>query len=307
MALSFVRPGILSLKQHPEFSEKWLQERICEDPSILGLGDIDLVAVEKSIPRAGRLDLLLHDDQLNRRYEVELMLGATDPSHIIRCIEYWDIERRRYPAYDHVAVLVAEDITSRFLNVMSLLAGSIPLIALRMSALSVDDKVALHFTPVLNQTTLRSDDEYELGKRAGGRGTETDRAWWEQRSTPRILSICDELLQAVEQISSQPHRLLYRKKIIDFVAKSDAARRVWCTPKKTLVHIGAYMANPEAWVKRFEDAGLPATLKRGNKAVRTTVTADEFEEHKGLLRQFIQEAIDNRGEPGNDFPAGQAI
>ena len=27
-------------------------------------------------------------------------------SHIIRTIEYWDIERRRYPAYEHVAVLV---------------------------------------------------------------------------------------------------------------------------------------------------------------------------------------------------------
>ena len=30
--------------------------------------------------------------------------------------EYWDIERRRYPQYDHCAVLIAEDITSRFLN-----------------------------------------------------------------------------------------------------------------------------------------------------------------------------------------------
>ena len=30
-------------------------------------------------------------------YEVEVMLGETDPSHIIRCIEYWDIEKRKYP------------------------------------------------------------------------------------------------------------------------------------------------------------------------------------------------------------------
>jgi hypothetical protein len=154
MALSFARPEVLSFKHHPKFSEKRLQERIGEDPSILGLGDIELAAVEKAIPRAGRLDLLLHNDQLNRRYAVELMLGATDPSHIIRCIEYWDVERRRYPAYDHVAVLVAEDITSRFINVMSLLAGSIPLIALRLCALKVDDKVVLHFITVLDQTSL---------------------------------------------------------------------------------------------------------------------------------------------------------
>lgn len=295
MALSFVRPEVLTLKGHPELSEKWLQDRICEDPSILGLGDIELVAAEKILPKAGRLDLLLHDDQLNRRYEVELMLGATDPSHIVRCIEYWDIERRRYPAYDHVAVLVAEDITSRFLNVMSLLAGSIPLIALRMSAIKIDDKVMLHFTPVLDQTSLRSDDEYELGERAGSRGTETDRSWWAQRSSTQILAICDELLKIAEHASGQRHRMSYRKIIIDFVSEADGVRRVWCVPKKTLIHVGCYVAEPEAWIGRFEDAGLAATLRRGNKAVRATVTADDFQEHEALLRQFIQEGVGGAG------------
>jgi len=33
----------------------------------------------------------------NTRYHVELQLGATDESHIIRTIEYWDTERRRWP------------------------------------------------------------------------------------------------------------------------------------------------------------------------------------------------------------------
>ena len=42
----------------------------------------------------------------SQRYEVELRLGATDEFHIIRCIEYWDIELRRYPSYEHIAVLV---------------------------------------------------------------------------------------------------------------------------------------------------------------------------------------------------------
>ena len=29
---------------------------------------------------------------LRREYETDVQLGATDPSHIIRTIEYWDIE-----------------------------------------------------------------------------------------------------------------------------------------------------------------------------------------------------------------------
>ena len=290
MSLLFTRPEVLSLRNHPEFSEKWVQDLICSDPSILGLGEVELVAAEKLLPRAGRLDLILHDDQLNRRYEVELMLGATDPSHIIRCIEYWDVERRRYPAYDHVALLVVEDITSRFLNVMALLAGSIPMMALQMTALKVDDKIVLHFARVLDQTTLRSDDEYELGERAGGGAADTDRAWWEQRSKSSLLAICDEILQMVTEITGQPHRMRYRKKVIDLVAERDDNRRIWCQPKKTMVHVGAYLAQPEAWVKRFEDAGLPATLRRGNKAARTTLTPDEFKEQKPLLREFIQDA-----------------
>lgn len=32
----------LSLKAHPEISERWVQERIAESPVILGLGDVVL-------------------------------------------------------------------------------------------------------------------------------------------------------------------------------------------------------------------------------------------------------------------------
>src|SRR6266576_1862407 len=117
--VTYAKHEHISLKGHPDFGEKWLQERIVEDPSILGLGEVIVIERERPQERAGRLDLLLADPEQNRRYEVELMLGSTDESHIIRCIEYWDIERRRYPGYEHCAVLIAEDITSRFLNVVS--------------------------------------------------------------------------------------------------------------------------------------------------------------------------------------------
>ena len=79
-------------------------------------------------------DLLLSDASTNTCYEVEIQLGATDESHIIRTIEYWDLEKNRYPLYDHVAVIVAEDVTSRFLNVISLLNRAVPLIAIQMNA-----------------------------------------------------------------------------------------------------------------------------------------------------------------------------
>src|SRR5690606_37295412 len=104
---------------------------------------------ERSLPGGGRLDMLLLEEESNRRFEVEIMLGKTDPSHIIRTIEYWDLERRRYPAYDHVAVVIAENITARFLNVMSLLAGSIPLVAIQLDALQIHENIVLNSVQVL--------------------------------------------------------------------------------------------------------------------------------------------------------------
>ncbi|MCC6474606.1 MAG: hypothetical protein IT514_12780, partial [Burkholderiales bacterium] len=150
-----VVPEPISLRNHPDFSEKWLEDQIVENPSLLKLGEVEVRGRQRIQPRAGRLDLLLEDVESRKRYEVELQLGKTDESHVIRTIEYWDIERKRYPQYEHCAVVVAEDITSRFLNVLGLFNGIIPLIAIQLQAVRVGDGVALIFTQVL--------DELELG------------------------------------------------------------------------------------------------------------------------------------------------
>lgn len=134
---NYIKPERISLAAHPELDEKWVQKLIADDPGILGLGELQLKDKERIQPRAGRLDLLLQDTETKRRYEVELQLGETDEAHIIRTVEYWDIERKRYPQYEHCAVLVAEDIISRFLNVISLFNGTIPLIAIQMQALKL--------------------------------------------------------------------------------------------------------------------------------------------------------------------------
>src|SRR5512141_1401575 len=151
MNYNYVRHERFLLKTHPAFDEKWVQEKIAEDPSILGIGELILKDQERNQPRAGRLDLLFQDLDSNLRYEVEIQLGKTDECHIFRTIEYWDLERKRYPQYDHVAVLIAEDVTSRFLNIISLLNSFIPLVAIQLNAISVSDLIALVFTVVIDQ------------------------------------------------------------------------------------------------------------------------------------------------------------
>ncbi len=153
--MEFKKSKSVSLRTHPIYNEKWLQGLLAEDPTLLGLGDLVVKDIERRQPRAGRLDLLLSDPETHTRYEVEIQLGPTDETHIIRTIEYWDIEKSRYPQYEHVAVIVAEDITSRFLNVINLFNKTIPLIAIQMRALDVGGVLTLSATKVLDLMSAR--------------------------------------------------------------------------------------------------------------------------------------------------------
>ncbi len=114
-------------------TESWLEKEIEKDPTMLGaLGEVEVIDRQRFQQKAGRLDLLLEDESGEKRYEVELMLGAADESHIVRAVEYWDIERRKWPGYEHCAVLIAEDIIARFLNVISLFSGTVPFVAIQV-------------------------------------------------------------------------------------------------------------------------------------------------------------------------------
>ena len=131
-------------------NEFWLRDRIYDQPIILGLGNLQAVIKERAQPQGGRLDLLLKNPDDTSMYEVEIQLGATDESHIIRTIEYWESEKRRWPRRSHTAVLVAETITNRFFNAVSLLSQAIPIIGIQANIVQVGDTEALHFTKIID-------------------------------------------------------------------------------------------------------------------------------------------------------------
>jgi len=53
-------------------NEYWLRDKIYDDPSMLGLGDLQPVSKERTQSQGGRLDLLLKDPEDNSMFEVEL-------------------------------------------------------------------------------------------------------------------------------------------------------------------------------------------------------------------------------------------
>jgi hypothetical protein len=79
-----------------------------------------------------------------------LQLGATDESHIIRTIEYWESQKRTWPKRSHTAVLVAEGITNRFFNVVHLLSMAVPIIGIQANIVQVGEARALHFHKVID-------------------------------------------------------------------------------------------------------------------------------------------------------------
>ena len=239
----------VTLKGHPELNERWVQDRIAEDPSILGLGDVVLKDKERIQPRAGRLDLLLQDAEANHRYEVEVQLGGTDESHIIRTIEYWDIERKRYPQYEHTAVIVAETITARFLNVISLFNGMIPLVAIQMSALKVNDQIGLVFTKVLDQMTLGLVDEDEEIQEA------TDRSYWLKRGSQKTVEMCDELLEKVKSLDADLE-LKYNKFYIGLAKNGQPCNFVVFRPTKSFLRLEPRLAKSDGTQEKLETAGL---------------------------------------------------
>lgn len=223
-------PEPIDIKSNPDITEKIIQDIIAENPSIIGLGDLILKDKERILPKSGRLDLLMQDPESNRRYEIELQLGKTDESHIIRTIEYWDIERKRYPQYDHCAVIIAEEITSRFLNVISLFNGSIPLIAIQMKAYKFDDQIGLIFNTVLDESRLGLVDEDEEVQEI------TNRDFWLKRGTEDTLKMADEILEIVNSITPG-YALKYNKFYIGLAKDGQPDNFAICRPKKNYMRI----------------------------------------------------------------------
>ncbi|MFI3188192.1 hypothetical protein BCS42_02185 [Crenothrix sp. D3] len=284
--MEFTKFEKLSLKTHTELTERWVQDRIAESPAILGLGDVIVKDKERIQPRAGRLDLLLQDAELNRRYEVEIQLGATDESHIIRTIEYWDIERKRYPQYDHTAVIIAEDITSRFFNVISLFNGNIPLIAIQMSALKAGNQVGLVFTTVLGKNSLGLvDDDEEIQE-------VTNRAYWEARATKQTLAMADELLQIAKQFDSQLE-LKYNKFYIGLSKNGLPRNFIIIRPKKNFIRFEPRLKSATETTEFLENAGLNVMdYDSRNSRYRIRLNLGDIDKQKEIITQVIKKAFE---------------
>ena len=260
--------------------ERWLQQRITDDPGLLGLGEVEIAGREHRQPVGGRLDFLLRAVEQDIFYEVELMLGSVDESHIIRTIEYWDIERQRRPNSEHRAVIVAEEITARFFNVLRLLNRAVPLIAIKLSSFKFQEHLIIHPVTVLN-IAAESGDVY-----AADPVERVDRSYWEKKS-PWTLAIADKVLLFLKEPNVDARPTYNRHHI---AVGSSGRHFCWLYPRKAhdTCHI-ELRTSPEA-----RDGALDALQNSGVDAspgdlewIKFGITKSAIDKHADAVRAAV--------------------
>lgn len=272
----------INMKDNPKFNEAWLEEQISRDPSLLELGSVQVKDRQKIVDKGGRLDILLQNIDATVRYEVEVQLGKTDESHIIRTIEYWDAEKKKYPNFEHNAVIIAENITNRFFNVISLFNGAIPIIAYQVALYKIDEnQVSLIFTKILDSVkriSMEQDDEKEV----------VDKEYWEKIiGTEKTVKIADELLILINQTLGQNFKLKYNKFYIGLSGDRGVDNIVIFKPKKSELTFIVFRPFDKQIEDKLVKLGI-SFLDYDNKdeSFRLKLQPSDVEKHKDFLKNL---------------------
>ena len=259
--------------------EVWLQNQIATNPSCLRLGELELLARERIQSSGGRLDILLKYPEDDSMYEVEVMLGDTDETHIVRTIEYWIREKRKWPRRQHFPVLVAEGMTRRFFDVIQVLSHAIPIIAIQASVVEVNGHRALTFQKILDAYEEPEDTdvvEYEAHDEAFW----LEKASWTNDTAKTLLNVVKATIGGVE--------LKYLKNYISIAINRNTY--FWfhkrASPKSLLsVWVGERLIGSAKSL--LDTKGIAHTVRKDH-TLRITTDKKLIEENADVYRQLSE-------------------
>ncbi len=270
------------------FDEVWLQTQIYDNPSCLGLAELEAINRERRQSSGGRLDILLKNPEDDAMYEVEVMLGETDETHIVRTIEYWDNEKRRWPQRQHYAVLVAEHINRRFFNVIHLLSNAVPIIAIQASLVASNGTKSLFFTTVLN-TYEELDDGTSIEEQS------YDKEYWNRKA--RWVAEAAEALLPIAARHFESPTLRYLKQYISI--SSGSYNRMWFhkrTSPKALLNLKVSPPMHDDAVALLDGVGVGYIKKP--ESFRITIDKKIIESKQEVfdkLVELVKRSVDGRG------------
>lgn len=257
------------------FDETWLQNQIWDNPSCLQLGELEGLVREKAVSSGGYLDILLKNPIDDSMFEVEVMLGDTDPSHIIRTIEYWDLIKRKWPQRQHFAVLVAERITKRFFNVIQILSNSIPLIAIQANIIDINGTKSLHFTKILDVYEEQDDD-------MSSNSEIYDENYWNNKSKA-VIVIAKRLFELTQNIY-KGSSLIFNKGRISISCDGYVLMTIHKRIGDKALIVIKFGKNRDAIIGLLDDENV--SYNERNKDITLTMDFEEISKHDDLITKL---------------------
>ena len=161
---------------------------------------------------------------------------------------------------------------------------SIPIIAIQLTALEIDNKLTLHFTKVLDIYEPPEDEE-DLG------GEEVNRSYWERKSNPKSIALMDDIIDIVKgkydntRVTYNKYHVALgtrRRNIISFHPRK---REGYCH-----LEIKVGYDNLDDTKNILEEIGISFSPRKKDKLAMILLMND-FEEHKEKITEILENAI----------------
>lgn len=182
----------------------------------------------------------------------------------------------------------SRDITGRFLSIINLFNGTIPLVAIQMQAFRVNsDEVTLVFTTVVDELVRGPVDEDEEIREV------TDRGYWEGRGTPATRAALDGIFEIVHGLDPALE-LKYNKFYVGLVQDGQPHNFVVCRPQKNALVLTIRLKQSPEVQSRLDESGLEVLdYDKREAGYRIRLGADDLKNRGDVLRQLIEMAFRN--------------
>ena len=180
--------------------------------------------------------------------------------------------------YDHCAVIIAEDITSRFSNIINLFNGHIPIIAIQVNAYIIEGKIALVFTKVFDAVKLGFDDEDEEGN------LPADKSYWENIGSKETVEIADDICLILKEIEPSLN-IKYNKPYIGITKNGIAFNFSTMTAKKAFLRLDMKLErsdNIDEIIEKNKIDALEYNSRTSKYKIR--LTKKELKEKKDIIK-----------------------
>ena len=194
---------------------------------------------------------------------------------------YWDLEHRgdRESRFEHKAVIVAEDFSQRFFNVITLLNKVVPMIAVKLSAFRVNTQLCLNFVRVLDITEENSSEQNEP----------TTRKDWEDCSSEDSMQILDNLVSLMPS-SAGKVRVKYNQSHVA-VGSARGTNFCWINPRRgSRLRLSVWVGEErDVFMKKLAAKGVEVRADQ-EEGIRIFLTLDSFEKNKNLIKEILKAA-----------------